>query len=60
MRDVHNIYINYIMIMIEPIISIVPGMITNNLLKKSKLINFSDNAKDLPPHIINLLPNASK
>jgi hypothetical protein len=47
--------------MIEPIISIVPGMITNNLLNKSKLINFSDNAKpDLPPHIINLLPNASK
>jgi len=44
----------------ESILSILPGLITNNFLKNNKLINFSDNAKDLPPHIINLVPNASK
>jgi hypothetical protein len=42
-----------------PIILFVPAVITN-FLKKPKLINLSDNAKDLPPHLINLLPNASK
>jgi hypothetical protein len=64
-RDVYQLQneklINYIMIMREPIILIVPGMVTN--LNKYKLINFSDNAKDLPSeasHIINSLPNASK
>ncbi len=53
----------------EPIILITLAVRTN-FLNKSKLSNLPDNAKDLPlapptaprilPHIIKLLPNASK
>ena len=43
----------------EPIILTTPAIITN-FLNKSKLSNIPDNAKDLPRHIIKLLPNASK
>lgn len=43
----------------EPIILTTPPVVTN-FLKESKLRNLPDNAKDLPPRIIKLLPNASK